>query len=76
MEQTFSCHCQQGWCDIPGTVEEVKVRLKKRHEGAIKRERKMAYSIFAQVMELRRLNIFVVSFSSVTSETIIKIFVL
>ncbi|KAJ1420321.1 IQ motif, EF-hand binding site [Sesbania bispinosa] len=35
---------EQGWCDIPGTVEEVKTKLKMRQEGAIKRDRTMTYS--------------------------------
>ncbi|KAI5422569.1 hypothetical protein KIW84_045849 [Lathyrus oleraceus] len=35
---------EKGWCDIPGTVEEVKAKLKMRQEGAIKRDRTMSYS--------------------------------
>ncbi|KAG5008622.1 hypothetical protein AAZX31_07G007500 [Glycine max] len=35
---------EQGWCDIPGTVEEVKEKLQMRQEGAIKRDRTKAYS--------------------------------
>ena len=38
------CYCQQGWCDIPRTVEEVKAKLQMRQEGAIKRDRTKAYS--------------------------------
>ncbi|GAU33906.1 hypothetical protein TSUD_357040 [Trifolium subterraneum] len=30
---------EKGWCDIPGTVEEVKAKLKLRQEGAIRRDR-------------------------------------
>ncbi|XP_027337319.1 protein IQ-DOMAIN 1-like [Abrus precatorius] len=39
---------EQGWCDIPGTVEEVKAKLQMRQEGAIKRDRTMQYSISKQ----------------------------
>ncbi|KAL5755677.1 hypothetical protein ACOSP7_020079 [Xanthoceras sorbifolium] len=35
---------EQGWCDIPGTVDEVRAKLQLRQEGAIKRERAIAYS--------------------------------
>ncbi|CAK8560341.1 unnamed protein product [Lathyrus sativus] len=35
---------EKGWCDIPGTVEQVKAKLKMRQEGAIKRDRTMSYS--------------------------------
>ncbi|RDX90483.1 IQ domain-containing protein IQM1, partial [Mucuna pruriens] len=35
---------EQGWCDIPGTVEKVKSKLQMRKEGAIKRDRTKAYS--------------------------------
>ncbi|KAL5194092.1 hypothetical protein HKD37_20G056221 [Glycine soja] len=35
---------EQGWCDIPRTVEEVKAKLQMRQEGAIKRDRTKAYS--------------------------------
>ncbi|KAJ1382218.1 IQ motif, EF-hand binding site [Sesbania bispinosa] len=36
---------EQGWCDIPGTADEVKAKLRMRQEGAIKRDRAMAYSL-------------------------------
>ncbi|XP_061370336.1 protein IQ-DOMAIN 6-like [Gastrolobium bilobum] len=39
---------EQGWCDIPGTVEQVKTKLQMRQEGAIKRDRTMAYSLSTQ----------------------------
>ncbi|CAJ2663595.1 unnamed protein product [Trifolium pratense] len=39
---------EKGWCDIPGTVEEVKEKLKMRQEGAIRRDRTMLYSISTQ----------------------------
>ncbi|PHU24496.1 Protein IQ-DOMAIN 31 [Capsicum chinense] len=34
---------ERGWCDIPGTVDEVRSKLKMRQVGAIKRERAVAY---------------------------------
>lgn len=51
----FSCfhslnNCQQGWCDSPGTVSEVRAQLHNRQRGAIKRERTIAYSQFQQVI--------------------------
>ncbi|XP_020224464.1 protein IQ-DOMAIN 1 isoform X2 [Cajanus cajan] len=39
---------EQRWCDIPGTVDEVKAKLRMRQEGAIKRDRAMAYSLSTQ----------------------------
>ncbi|XP_031275856.1 protein IQ-DOMAIN 1-like [Pistacia vera] len=39
---------EQGWCDIPGTADEVRVKLKLRQEGAIKRERANAYFLSQQ----------------------------
>ncbi|XP_009602959.1 protein IQ-DOMAIN 8-like [Nicotiana tabacum] len=33
-----------GWCDSPGTVDEVRSKLKMRQVGAIKRERAIAYA--------------------------------
>ncbi|XP_021902947.1 protein IQ-DOMAIN 1-like [Carica papaya] len=39
---------EQGWCDSPGTVDEVKAKLQMKQEGAIKRERAMAYSLSQQ----------------------------
>ncbi|KAK7261962.1 hypothetical protein RIF29_28289 [Crotalaria pallida] len=38
----------QRWCDIPGTVDEVKTELRMRQQGAIKRDRAMAYSLSTQ----------------------------
>ncbi|KRH10035.2 hypothetical protein GLYMA_15G025400v4 [Glycine max] len=43
---------EQGWCDIPGTVDEVKAKLQMRQEGAIKRDRAMAYSLSTQQSRL------------------------
>ncbi|WJX74644.1 Short calmodulin-binding motif containing conserved Ile and Gln residues variant 2 [Trifolium repens] len=39
---------EQGWCEIPGTADEVKTKLRMRQEGAIKRDRAMAYSLSTQ----------------------------
>ncbi|MBA0691173.1 hypothetical protein Goari_008815, partial [Gossypium aridum] len=36
---------EKGWCDIPGTLEEVKAKQQIRQQGAKKRERAMAYSV-------------------------------
>ncbi|RXH67393.1 hypothetical protein DVH24_027540 [Malus domestica] len=35
---------EQGWCDNPGTVTEVRAKLQMRQRGNIKRERAIAYS--------------------------------
>uniref|UniRef100_A0A0A0K7V8 DUF4005 domain-containing protein n=1 Tax=Cucumis sativus TaxID=3659 RepID=A0A0A0K7V8_CUCSA len=39
---------EKGWCDSRGTVEEVKNKHQMRREGAVKRERALAYSILQQ----------------------------
>ncbi|KAK8914149.1 Protein IQ-DOMAIN 1 [Platanthera zijinensis] len=39
---------EEGWCDSQGTLEEVKVKLQMRQEGAIRRDRAMAYSYSQQ----------------------------
>ncbi|TYI81325.1 hypothetical protein E1A91_D05G146900v1 [Gossypium mustelinum] len=36
---------EKRWCDIPGTLEEVKAKQQMRQQGAKKRERAMAYSV-------------------------------
>ncbi|XP_047061529.1 protein IQ-DOMAIN 6-like [Lolium rigidum] len=41
---------EEGWCDSQGTLEEVRVKLQKRQEGAIKRERAIAY-VYSQHIE-------------------------
>ncbi|KAK8469727.1 hypothetical protein PHAVU_005G157700 [Phaseolus vulgaris] len=43
---------EQGWCDIPGTMDEVKAKLRMRQEGAVKRDRAMAYSLSTQQSRL------------------------
>ncbi|XP_051137743.1 protein IQ-DOMAIN 6 [Andrographis paniculata] len=37
-------HAEEGWCDSRGTLEEVKAKIHMRQEGAVKRERAIAYS--------------------------------
>ncbi|TKY64350.1 IQ-DOMAIN 1 [Spatholobus suberectus] len=44
---------EQGWCDITGTVEEVKAKLQMRQEGAIKRDRTKAYTQSKQKSTVR-----------------------
>ncbi|KAK4427352.1 protein IQ-DOMAIN 20 [Sesamum alatum] len=39
---------ESGWCDIRGTVEEVRSKLQMKKEGAIKRERALAYALSQQ----------------------------
>ncbi|KAL9330744.1 hypothetical protein ACSQ67_000354 [Phaseolus vulgaris] len=36
---------EDGWCDIKGSLEDVKTKLQMRQEGAFKRERAIAYSL-------------------------------
>ncbi|WOL09127.1 hypothetical protein Cni_G17880 [Canna indica] len=36
---------EEGWCDSPGTLEEVRTKLHKRRQGAAKRERVIAYAL-------------------------------
>ncbi|KAK6140841.1 hypothetical protein DH2020_025417 [Rehmannia glutinosa] len=36
---------EEGWCDSRGTLEEVKAKIQMRKEGAVKRERALAYSL-------------------------------
>ncbi|KAI4331285.1 hypothetical protein MLD38_029484 [Melastoma candidum] len=39
---------ERGWCDSPGTLDEVKVELELRQKAVVKRERAMAYSLSQQ----------------------------
>ncbi|PIN20664.1 hypothetical protein CDL12_06645 [Handroanthus impetiginosus] len=39
---------EKGWCDIRGTAEEVRSKLQMKQEGAIKRERAIAYALSQQ----------------------------
>ncbi|KAK4269186.1 hypothetical protein QN277_022377 [Acacia crassicarpa] len=39
---------EEGWCNIPGTVDEVKAKIQMKQEAVIKRERAMSYSFSAQ----------------------------
>ncbi|XAR49927.1 hypothetical protein NMG60_11004112 [Bertholletia excelsa] len=41
---------ESAWCGSPGTVEEVRAKLQKKQEGAIKRERAISYSLSQQQM--------------------------
>ncbi|KAL3511667.1 hypothetical protein ACH5RR_024384 [Cinchona calisaya] len=43
---------ENGWCDSRGTVEEVRSKLQMKQEGAVKRERAIAYALSQQ--QLRR----------------------
>ncbi|XVF35321.1 hypothetical protein REPUB_Repub18cG0135400 [Reevesia pubescens] len=36
---------EDGWCDIKGTLDDVKTKLQMRQEGAFRRERALAYSL-------------------------------
>ncbi|XP_020097846.1 protein IQ-DOMAIN 1-like isoform X1 [Ananas comosus] len=40
---------EEGWCDSQGTLEEIRAKLQMRQEGAIKRERAIAYANSQQV---------------------------
>ncbi|KAF6157192.1 hypothetical protein GIB67_041653 [Kingdonia uniflora] len=39
---------EEGWCDSQGTLERIKTKLQMRQEGAIKRERAIAYALSQQ----------------------------
>ncbi|XP_022777224.1 protein IQ-DOMAIN 1-like isoform X2 [Durio zibethinus] len=39
---------EKGWCDSMGTLEELRAKQQMRQEGAIKRERAIAYSVLKQ----------------------------
>ncbi|KAK8641876.1 hypothetical protein V6N13_011247 [Hibiscus sabdariffa] len=39
---------EKGWCDRPGTLEQVRAKQQMRQEGAMKRERALAYSVSKQ----------------------------
>ncbi|KDP40751.1 hypothetical protein JCGZ_24750 [Jatropha curcas] len=43
-----SKQAEEGWCDSLGTVDAVRTKLQMRQEGAIKRERAIAYSLSQQ----------------------------
>jgi hypothetical protein len=40
---------QAGWCDSQGTVDDLRSKMHMRHEGAVKRERAIAYALSHQV---------------------------
>ncbi|KAJ4767931.1 Protein iq-domain 1 [Rhynchospora pubera] len=39
---------EEGWCDSQGTVEEIRTKLQMRQQGAMKRERAIAYALSQQ----------------------------
>ncbi|CAA7052504.1 unnamed protein product, partial [Microthlaspi erraticum] len=39
---------EKGWCDSPGSINEVRTKLQMRQEGALKRERAMVYALTHQ----------------------------
>jgi hypothetical protein len=55
------CIFQEGWCDSQGTLEEVRVKLQKRQEGAIKRERAIAYAYSQQVDGAAKCNVGIIN---------------
>ncbi|KAK6129498.1 hypothetical protein DH2020_036731 [Rehmannia glutinosa] len=36
---------EEGWCDSRGTLEDIKAKIQMKQEGAVKRERALAYSL-------------------------------
>lgn len=46
-----SCGFQEGWCDSPGTLEEVREKLHMRQRGTVKREKVTCYALSHQVGE-------------------------
>jgi hypothetical protein len=48
---------QEGWCDSQGTLEAIRVKLEKRQEGAIKRERAIAYVYSQQIEGVPKCNV-------------------
>jgi hypothetical protein len=40
---------QAGWCDSQGTMDDLRAKIHMRHEGAVKRERAIAYACSHQV---------------------------
>jgi len=53
----YSLFFQEGWCDSQGTLEQVRVKLQKRQEGAIKRERAIAYAYSQQADGAAKCNV-------------------
>ena len=41
---------QEGWCDSQGTIDQIRATLQMRQEGALKRERAIAYSLAQKVI--------------------------
>ncbi|KAL4369354.1 hypothetical protein GQ457_05G024900 [Hibiscus cannabinus] len=48
MSSEFRYQTEKGWCDSAGTLEELRAKQQMRQEGAIKRERAIAYSALNQ----------------------------
>ncbi|CAL9767390.1 unnamed protein product [Musa acuminata subsp. burmannicoides] len=48
-EQDLLKDAEEGWCDSQGTLEKIRTRLQMRQEGALKRERAIAYAMSQQV---------------------------
>ncbi|CAI0419560.1 unnamed protein product, partial [Linum tenue] len=42
---------EKGWCNSPGTVDQVRTKLQMRLEGALKRERAIAYALSQQAVK-------------------------
>lgn len=42
---------QEGWCDSKGTLDDIKTKIHMRQEGALKRERAIAYSLAQKVLQ-------------------------
>ncbi|WOK96994.1 protein IQ-DOMAIN 1-like [Canna indica] len=47
-KQDLLKEAEEGWCDSQGTLEEITTRLQMRQEGAMKRERAIAYAMSQQ----------------------------
>ncbi|KAK8574897.1 hypothetical protein V6N13_033886 [Hibiscus sabdariffa] len=48
MSSEYRNQTEKGWCDSAGTLEELRAKQQMRQEGAIKRERAIAYSALNQ----------------------------
>ncbi|TYI31542.1 hypothetical protein ES332_A05G457900v1 [Gossypium tomentosum] len=48
MDEDPAKQAERGWCDSLGTLEELKAKQQMRQQGAIKRERAIAYSVLKQ----------------------------
>ncbi|MBA0571551.1 hypothetical protein Golob_001935 [Gossypium lobatum] len=48
MDEDPAKQAERGWCDSLGTLEELRAKQQMRQQGAIKRERAIAYSVLKQ----------------------------